>query len=173
MVPIPDPEAARDGLYYERLELGPAASHEDIVRSYRRLALGAHPDAHPGDPEASRRFREITEAYEVLADRARREVYDRTRRRGHIPVRVISVSAPGSGLRQPMAEQRSPEEEIPLTFLGSPRVQPLGSIPLHVGPVHVDAGPEDLLRASSTAPNSPRSALADLLFDLLDSWWRR
>ena len=56
------------GAFYRRLEVGPFASHDEIVRAYRRLALGVHPDAHREDPEASMRFREITEAYEVLSD---------------------------------------------------------------------------------------------------------
>ena len=68
-----------DGLYL-RLEVLPGASHDEIARAYRRLAHDAHPDAHPGDPDAPRRFREITEAYEVLGNPDRRERYDRARR---------------------------------------------------------------------------------------------
>ena len=64
-----------DGLYL-RLEVLPGASHDEIAHAYRRLAHDAHPDAHPGDPDAPRRFREITEAYEVLANPNRRERYD-------------------------------------------------------------------------------------------------
>src|SRR5437879_4769621 len=66
---------------YLRLEVSADASHQEIVRAYRRLALSVHPDAHPEDPHASRRFLGITEAYEVLADETRRAVYDRTRQR--------------------------------------------------------------------------------------------
>ncbi len=68
-----------DGLYV-RLEVLPGASHDEIARAYRRLAHDAHPDAHPGDPDATRRFREITEAYEVLGNPDRRKRYDRARR---------------------------------------------------------------------------------------------
>jgi hypothetical protein len=71
---------------YRRLEVSPAASREDIVRAYRRLALVVHPDACPEDPEASRRFPEITEAYEILA-----EARDACPRRG-----TAMASSPGS-----------------------------------------------------------------------------
>ena len=60
-----------DGLYL-RLEVMPGASHDDVARAFRRLAHDAHPDTHPGDPDAPRRFREITEAYEVLGNPDRR-----------------------------------------------------------------------------------------------------
>src|SRR5437879_12815716 len=66
---------------YLRLEVAADASHDDIVRAYRRLALSVHPDVHPQEPDATRRFQGITEAYEVLADDGRRAAYDRTRQR--------------------------------------------------------------------------------------------
>src|SRR5579864_7688132 len=75
-----DDQAPLDELY-RRLELGPDASRDQIARAYRRLAHGAHPDTHPGDPDAARRFRQLAEAYEVLADPARRASYDAARRR--------------------------------------------------------------------------------------------
>ena len=167
MAPAPDPKTSADGRYYERLELGPAASHEDIVRSYRRLALGVHPDAHPEDPEASRRFREITEAYEVLADPGRRRAYDRTSGASAIPVRFIasSVTEP----RAPMGEGPSPNDE-PI-FLGTSRSGPTAAVPLRVGPVRIEAGSEDL--GEAWASQADRSALSDLISDFLSSWWRR
>ena len=62
--------------FYVKLDVAPTASHDEITRSYRRLAHSAHPDARPDDPDASRRFRELTEAYEVLGNPARRARYD-------------------------------------------------------------------------------------------------
>src|SRR5579862_5324297 len=64
---------------YRRLDVAPEASPEQIGRAYRRLAHGLHPDTHPEDPDAAIRFREITEAYELLGDPARRARYDRHR----------------------------------------------------------------------------------------------
>jgi curved DNA-binding protein CbpA len=165
MVRGPDPGAPRNRPYYERLEVGPAASRDDIVRAYRRLALGVHPDAHPEDPEASRRFREITEAYEVLADPDRRQAYDRTRGTGGIPVHLVSSPADGG---QPDYLRA----EAPPTYLGSPRGWPTGSVPLRAGPVHIEAGAADLVEVHSATPHAPRWALAEL-FELLDSWRTR
>lgn len=63
--------------YYEILGVSREASSEDIKKAFRRLARETHPDANPGDTEAEARFREIAEAYEVLADPERRARYDR------------------------------------------------------------------------------------------------
>jgi hypothetical protein len=64
--------------YYAILGLTPAATLADIKRAYRRLARQHHPDTNTS-PDAARRFRHITEAYEALSDPARRQAYDQTR----------------------------------------------------------------------------------------------
>lgn len=66
--------AKRD--YYEVLGVPRDASKEDIKRAYRKIAVKNHPDRNPGDEEAEKRFKEATEAYEVLADEKKREAYD-------------------------------------------------------------------------------------------------
>jgi curved DNA-binding protein CbpA len=65
--------------YYATLGVGPDASEEEIRRTYRRLALEWHPDRNPGNPRAEERFKEISEAYAVLMDPAKRGAYDRAR----------------------------------------------------------------------------------------------
>src|SRR3954463_11889799 len=62
--------------YYELLGVPRDASEEDIRRAYRKLARENHPDVNK-DPEAEDRFKEISEAYEVLRDPEKRERYDR------------------------------------------------------------------------------------------------
>ncbi|CAN5428525.1 molecular chaperone DnaJ [soil metagenome] len=62
---------------YEILGVERDASAEDIKKSYRRLARESHPDANPDDPEAETRFKELSAAYEVLSDPAKRDKYDR------------------------------------------------------------------------------------------------
>lgn len=63
--------------YYERLGLSRDASSEEIKKAYRRVALKYHPDRNEGSKEAEARFKEVTEAYEVLRDPNKRERYDR------------------------------------------------------------------------------------------------
>ena len=69
--------------YYQILELNANASESDIKKSYRRLALQWHPDKNRNNlAEAERRFKEISEAYEVLSDAEKREMYDKYGKKG-------------------------------------------------------------------------------------------
>jgi len=63
--------------YYEILELTRDATPEQIKKAYRKKALKFHPDKNPGDAEAEKKFKEISEAYEVLSDEKKRQMYDR------------------------------------------------------------------------------------------------
>jgi len=62
--------------YYDVLGMAKNASAEEIKRAYRKLAMANHPDKHQGDKEAEERFKEISEAYEVLSDSQKRATYD-------------------------------------------------------------------------------------------------
>jgi len=62
--------------YYEVLGIERSASEKDIATSYRRLAIKYHPDSNPNDEEATERFKEAAEAYEVLSDPEKRSRYD-------------------------------------------------------------------------------------------------
>ncbi|MBS1904302.1 MAG: molecular chaperone DnaJ [Bacteroidetes bacterium] len=63
--------------YYEILGVGKTASEDEIKKSYRKLAMQYHPDRNPGNTEAEEKFKEATEAYEVLSDTDKRARYDR------------------------------------------------------------------------------------------------
>jgi curved DNA-binding protein CbpA len=62
--------------YYEILEVGREANPDQIKRAYRRKARDFHPDKNKNDPEAEARFKELSEAYKVLSDPAKRRIYD-------------------------------------------------------------------------------------------------
>ena len=66
--------AKRD--YYEVLGLSKGASLDEIKKAYRKHALKYHPDRNPGDKSAEEKFKESTEAYEVLSDSKKRATYD-------------------------------------------------------------------------------------------------
>ena len=63
--------------YYEILGIARNASESDIKKAYRQLALQYHPDRNPGDRAAEEKFKEASEAYEVLRDPEKRDLYDR------------------------------------------------------------------------------------------------
>lgn len=62
--------------YYNILGISKGASADEIKKAYRKQALKYHPDKNPGDKEAEQRFKEISEAYDVLSDDQKRSVYD-------------------------------------------------------------------------------------------------
>ncbi len=62
--------------YYQILGIDRNASNKDIQKAFRRLARQYHPDVNPGDKYAEERFKEISEAYEVLSDEKKRKKYD-------------------------------------------------------------------------------------------------
>jgi len=63
--------------YYETLECQKGAPVEALKASYRKLAMKFHPDKNPGDHTAEIKFKEISEAYDVLKDDQKRAAYDR------------------------------------------------------------------------------------------------
>src|SRR6476659_6659586 len=62
--------------YYDTLKVERKASQDDIRKSYRRLARKYHPDLNPGDKAAEDRFKKLQEAYDVLSDPKKRQMYD-------------------------------------------------------------------------------------------------
>ncbi|MBI4583387.1 MAG: molecular chaperone DnaJ [Planctomycetes bacterium] len=77
--------------YYETLGVAKGASDSDIKKAYRKLALKHHPDKNPGDPEAEKQFKAVSEAYEVLADPERRKLYDQY---GHDGLKARGYTGP-------------------------------------------------------------------------------
>src|SRR5579871_6319041 len=75
--------------YYEVLEVSRTCTEQELKSAYRKQALKYHPDRNPGDKEAEERFKEASEAYQVLSDADKRAAYDRY---GH-----AGVSGAGSG----------------------------------------------------------------------------
>jgi curved DNA-binding protein CbpA len=138
----------KEGLYL-RLEVAPDSSHQEIVRAYRRLVHGAHPDARPDDSEAAQRFREITEAYDVLSDPLRRASYDRSCKPRPNP---HSNEAVALGVDVPPTRNCA--------------------VALWAGPVHVQPISGSLGSNSMDPLRGPFAHAAWLLADIFESPWR-
>jgi molecular chaperone DnaJ len=63
--------------FYSVLGVARSASADEIKKAYRKLAMQHHPDKNPGNKKAEEKFKEISEAYDVLSDEKKREAYDR------------------------------------------------------------------------------------------------
>lgn len=71
---------------YDALGVAEDATPEQIRAAYRKLAIRYHPDKNPGNAQAEERFKELSQAYEVLSDEKKRSEYDRRRRGGYGPM---------------------------------------------------------------------------------------
>ena len=68
--------------YYEILEITRTSDKETIKKAYRKMALKYHPDRNPDDKNAEEQFKRINEAYEVLSDDSKRQIYDKYGKEG-------------------------------------------------------------------------------------------
>lgn len=98
--------------YYTILGLPPTASQEMIRRRYRQLVRRLHPDVNPGNPQAHQLFLEIQEAYQVLADPARRKAYDTHRQEWLKRVAGFGTTETPQGRKE--FSTTAPRERIPL-----------------------------------------------------------
>ena len=80
--------------YYELLGVARDASEADLKKAYRKLAVKYHPDKNPGDATAEAKFKEISEAYDVLKDADKRAAYDRY---GHAAFKQGGMGNAGGG----------------------------------------------------------------------------
>ena len=164
------PDHEPHGHYYQRLQVGPGASQREIVHAYRRLAHGAHPDTHPEDPEAPRRFREITEAYEVLVDPIRRARYDRAQDPALgkvLRVVVHHVAEPPDSQR---GHDRAAGDVAPVRPGATGRP---GDPPLVAGPVRIESHGNGLDEGPLDSGGFNEGGLLRVLSEMLDSIWRR
>lgn len=81
--------------YYELLGVSRDASDTDLKKAYRKLAVKYHPDKNPGDAAAEAKFKEVSEAYDVLKDPEKRAAYDRY---GHAAFKQGGMGNPGGGM---------------------------------------------------------------------------
>ena len=96
--------------YYALLKIRRDATQDEVKRAYRRLARELHPDVNP-DPETQERFKEITQAYEVLSDTDKRRMYD-------MGVDPFAASTAGAGAG-PFGQGFNPLNDLLDQFFGA------------------------------------------------------
>ena len=94
--------------YYAALGVSKDASTADIKKAYRKLARELHPDKNPGDTAAEQRFKEVSEAYDVLSDDKRRKEYDEARALFASGGAGPRFGPPGSAVRHRWVRLRRP-----------------------------------------------------------------
>jgi hypothetical protein len=110
---------------YGVLGVAAGASRQDIARAYRRAVQGAHPDAQPEDPQASARFRALTDAYDLLSDAGRRAAYDREHPGAATPgTPPPRAPRPGTGPRRGGSPGLAGPPHRPLIWAGPVHVEP-------------------------------------------------
>lgn len=99
--------------YYALLGVPKDAPQKDIKKAYRKLAQQYHPDKNPGDTASENRFKEASEAYDVLGDPEQRKEYDHARQMGRF------VGTPGGGQQYVRVEDLFGEGGAPFDLFGS------------------------------------------------------
>jgi DnaJ family protein A protein 2 len=72
----------KDTKYYDALGVDPSATDAQLKTAYKKGALKYHPDKNAHNPQAAEKFKELAEAYEVLADPQKRQLYDQYGKEG-------------------------------------------------------------------------------------------
>ena len=114
--------------YYEVLGLSKGAEDKEIKRAYRKLAKKYHPDTNPGDKEAEKKFKEVTEAYSVLSDPEKKKLYDQF---GHAAFDRVVPQVPDMEMQVQVALEDSAEtvdSEAVLTVVMADREADIRSI---------------------------------------------
>lgn len=104
--------------YYDVLGVSPQDSQERIKQVFRKKAQLYHPDQNPGDKYAEEMFKEISDAYDVLGDKDKREAYDRERRLNH-QTHSTAGSGASTASSQPKAQSTSQSKSSGSSSAGS------------------------------------------------------
>jgi len=153
--------------YYDILGVKREASEKELKAAYRKLARKHHPDVNPGDKAAEERFKDISEAYEVLSDKAKRQVYDQV---GHAAWKAGIKSAPPPGAGRAGG---SPFSGMPgfegIRFETGDGAEAFGDLPLEelLGGIFGGAGRGGRRRAAG--PRRGQDSLSRLAIPLVDA----
>lgn len=110
--------------YYCILGIEKGASDEDIKKAYRKQALRFHPDKNKS-PQAEEKFKEVAEAYEVLSDPKKREIYDQFGEEGNYSLYIFLPPALSISLSQPSVIKFSDISKVERQIMDKNKISPL------------------------------------------------
>ena len=102
--------------YYEVLGVAKNATDDEIKKAYRKKAIQYHPDKNPGDKQAEEKFKEAAEAYEVLSDPKKRQIYDQYGHAGPVSAEVQVPEPTVSADSVPAACQWTTYSKVSATY---------------------------------------------------------
>ena len=88
--------------YYELLGVARSSDAATVKQAYRKLVMECHPDRNPGDAEAAKQFKAVSEAYSVLSDHQKRQIYSEGAARFFGMDRLAEELGPGWDLKAPL-----------------------------------------------------------------------
>jgi len=132
----------KETTYYDILGVAPSASSEDLKKAYRKMALKYHPDKNPNEGE---KFKQISMAYEVLADPEKRQIYDDG---GESAIKKGGSGGSGFSGREPISEVN---EQIAVAVLRLQ--QSMEAVVNRIDSIETRLGPSSPNRSISKANN--------------------
>jgi curved DNA-binding protein CbpA len=149
--PFAPKQKVEEKSFYEVLGVPKDAAAADIKKAYMRLALRYHPDKNPDNPEAEARFKEVSEAYQVLSNEERRATYDRYGREGVQAAEQGGMVDPSAVLRAMFGAGRFDSVFGELSFLAAFDEAELATLPESEVAARMEAQQRERVKALTRA----------------------
>ena len=114
--------------YYEVLGLQKGADEKEIKRAYKRLAMKYHPDRTKGDKESEEKFKEINEAYSILNDKEKKNIYDLNYQKNNYRQSTNNNSYNSTNNSEKKEQKKEPKSEPKTEYKSTTKEKPKNMI---------------------------------------------